>query len=58
MLMDLFYGSSRVAKKQRVHFNAFMLDVHDRKWMGGWGKERRRGSRVWMGGSKESRKEE
>ena len=31
MLMDLFYSSARVAKKQRVHFNAFMLDVHNRK---------------------------
>lgn len=30
MLMDLFYGSAQVAKKQRVHFNAFMLDVHNR----------------------------
>jgi predicted ATPase len=31
MLMDLFYGSACVAQKQRVHFNAFMLDVHKRK---------------------------
>ncbi len=29
MLMDLFYGTARVHKKQRVHFNAFMLDVHN-----------------------------
>lgn len=27
--MDLFYESTRVSKKQRVHFNSFMLDVHD-----------------------------
>lgn len=31
MLMDIFYSSAHVAKKQRVHFNAFMLDVHNRK---------------------------
>ena len=31
MLMDLFFESTRVSKKQRVHFNAFMLDVHDSK---------------------------
>ena len=29
MLMDLFYETAQVAKKQRVHFNSFMLDVHD-----------------------------
>ena len=28
MLMDLFYSSARVAKKQRVHF---MLDIHNGK---------------------------
>ena len=32
MLMDLFYETAQVAKKQRVHFNSFMLDVHDSKW--------------------------
>ena len=31
MLMDLFYESAQVEKKQRVHFNSFMLDVHDSK---------------------------
>jgi predicted ATPase len=30
MLMDLFYGAASVEHKQRVHFNAFMLDVHAR----------------------------
>ena len=29
MLMDLFFKGARVARKQRVHFNSFMLDVHD-----------------------------
>lgn len=29
MLMDLFFTCARVAKKHRVHFNSFMLDVHD-----------------------------
>ena len=31
MLMDLFYSTAHVRKKQRVHFNAFMLDVHNSK---------------------------
>lgn len=31
MLMDLFYSTARVSKKERVHFNAFMLDVHNSK---------------------------
>lgn len=30
MLMDLFYDSLAISRKKRVHFHAFMLDVHDR----------------------------
>lgn len=30
MLMDLFYAGCPVKRKRRVHFHAFMLDVHDR----------------------------
>ena len=33
MLMDLFFSSIKSVKKQRVHFNAFMLSVHESKYL-------------------------
>ena len=30
MLMDMFYNTTSITKKKRVHFNRFMLDVHAR----------------------------
>ncbi|GAU90126.1 hypothetical protein RvY_02590 [Ramazzottius varieornatus] len=31
MLMDMFYDNVAMDRKRRVHFNAFMLDVHNSK---------------------------
>ncbi|MDZ4841105.1 MAG: cell division protein ZapE [Hyphomicrobium aestuarii] len=30
MLMDVFYDATPVSRKRRVHFHAFMADIHDR----------------------------
>lgn len=32
MVMDMFYDHVETAKKKRVHFHGFMLDVHKRKF--------------------------
>ena len=38
MLMDLFYGHAPVDPKRRLHFHAFMLEVH--RWIHRWRKNR------------------
>ena len=29
-IMDMFYNNAPLTRKQRIHFNAFMIDVHGR----------------------------
>ena len=41
MLMDLFFAASPVARKRRVHFHEFMVDVHER--IHDWRQRRSRG---------------
>ena len=36
MLMDMFYENVQLKNKQRIHFNAFMMDVHSRKCLNLW----------------------
>ena len=43
MLMDLFYQDVKVERKQRAHFNSFMLDVHSSKLSILWTVEGRSG---------------
>ena len=33
MLMDMFFENVQLENKQRIHFNAFMMDVHSRKYL-------------------------
>jgi cell division protein ZapE len=33
MLMDLFFETSAVVRKRRVHFHEFMADVHERVYV-------------------------
>jgi predicted ATPase len=32
LLMDFFYKTATLSKKQRIHFHQFMLDVHKRTY--------------------------
>src|SRR5437588_5677406 len=41
MLMDLFFAASPVVRKRRVHFNEFMVEVHER--IHAWRQRRKRG---------------